>query len=168
MRRMAVASRSSSGQTRNASKMRRLPLEIAVVRSSKLGCPKVPTGWASIRTTSSSSSASARASVAPTRPPPLIATSQPSTSELCAPGSIHQLLYCRGIFRRAGREHFVTRAGHRNIVLDTHADVPPALRDALRAGRNVDAGLDGQRHPGLEDAPLLADLVVADVVHVHT
>src|SRR5918995_2708283 len=162
MRRMAVASRSSSGHTRSASKIRRLPLEIAVVRSSKLGCPNVPNGWASIRTTSRDSSASARASVAPTRPPPQIAT-----SGLCATGSIHPLLYCGRIFRRAGREHLVTRAGHRNIVLDAHTDVPPALRDALRAGGNVDAGLDGQRHSGLEHAPLLADLVVADVVHVH-
>src|SRR5688572_599163 len=162
MRRMAVASRSSSGHTRSASKMRRLPLEIAVVRSSKLGCPKVPNGWASIRTTSSASSASARARVAPTRPPPQIAT-----SELCARGSIHQLLYCGRLFRCAGREHLVTRARHRDIVLDAHADVPPALRDALRAGGNVDAGLDRQRHPGLEHAPLLANLVVAHVVDVH-
>ncbi len=41
---MAVASRSSSGHTRSASKMRRLPLDSAVVRSSKLGCPNVPNG----------------------------------------------------------------------------------------------------------------------------
>src|SRR5687768_5658686 len=162
MRRMAVASRSSSGHTRSASKMRRLPLEIAVVRSSKLGWPNVPNGWASIRTTSRDSSASASARVAPTRPPPQIAT-----SELCAPGSIHQLLYCGRFFRRAGGEHFVTRARHRDIVLDTHTNVPPALRDALGAGGDVDAGFDGKRHAGLQHAPLLADLVVADVVHVH-
>ena len=36
-----------------------------------------------------------------------------------------------------------------------------------RAGRDVDAGLDGQRHARLEHAPFVADLVVADVVHVH-
>ncbi len=35
-----------------------------------------------------------------------------------------------------------------------------------RAGRNVDPGLDGHHHAGLEHAPFVADLVVADVVHV--
>src|SRR5918994_2167487 len=51
----------SNGSRRifEALKMRRLPLDSAVVRSSKLGCPNVPNGWASIRTTSRPSSASA-------------------------------------------------------------------------------------------------------------
>src|SRR4029079_8175414 len=167
MRRIAVASRSRSGHTRSASKMRRLPLDNAVVRSSKLGCPNVPNGWASIRTTSSASSASANASVAPTSPPPQTATSQLTPSGLGATVAIHQLLYGVGVFRRTAGEHIVARARHRNVVLDAHADVPPAFGDALRPGRNVDAGLDRQRHAGLQDAPLLADLVVADIVHIH-
>ena len=59
------------------------------------------------------------------------------------------------------------RARHRDVVFDADADAAEALRHAARAGRDVDAGLDGHHHARLQHAPLVADLVVADVVHIH-
>ncbi len=57
-------------------------------------------------------------------------------------------------------------AGHGNVVLDAHADVPESFRHALAARGNVDSGLHGQHHPRLEYAPFVADLVVPHVVHI--
>ena len=41
------------------------------------------------------------------------------------------------------------------------------LGRSARAAGEVQPGLDGQGHARLEHAPVAADLVVADVVHVH-
>ena len=57
--------------------------------------------------------------------------------------------------------------GHQHIVFDAHTDVPEFLRVAGR-GADIDAGLDGQRHAGLEDSPFSAHLVIADVVDIET
>ena len=40
------------------------------------------------------------------------------------------------------------------------------LSTLLSVGRHVNAGLDRHDHAGLEQPPLIGDLVVADVVHV--
>ena len=55
----------------------------------------------------------------------------------------------------------------RDVVLDANADVPPALGHAFGACGNVDPRLDGHHHARFEHAPLFADLVVADIVHIH-
>ena len=108
-------------------------------------------------------SASASASEAPTSPPPTIAIAQ--SAARVAHAITRSISADRP--RQTVRQQLVTVRGDGHVVLDAHADVPPAARHALRPGRDVDAGLDGQAHAGLEHAPLVADLVVADVVHVH-
>jgi len=58
--------------------MRRLPLDSAVVRSSKLGCEAESCGTASISATFTLKLSSATARLAPTMPPPTIAMSNVS------------------------------------------------------------------------------------------
>ena len=72
-----------------------------------------------------------------------------------------------GVRGRPIGQHLAATRRDRDVVLDAHADVPPAARHALAARRDVDARLDGQAHARFEHAPFVADLVVADVVYVH-
>src|SRR6185312_8131822 len=105
-------------------------------------------------------SASASARLAPTIPPPTMAT-----SHSIAPS--HGALDLIGMLRGTGGQHLDTLLGHHDIVLDPDADAMEALGYAARAGRNIDTRLDGHDHTGLEHAPLIADLVIPNVVHVH-
>src|SRR5512141_942352 len=171
MRRIGAASRSMGSQTPSVRNTCTVPLASAVVRSSKLGCcSPVPGATASITATRSPSGASASASDAPTRPPPTMARSNSAARSLAfkaARSRAHEALDLDGAARQPGRQQVAAVRGHHDVVLDAHADVPPPLRRALGAGRDVDARLDRQHHAGLEHPPLVADLVVADVVHVH-
>ncbi len=64
------------------------------------------------------------------------------------------------------RQHLARGLRDDHVVLDADADAAPLLRHRAVVGRDVDARLHGQHHAGLQHAPLAADLVVADVVHV--
>ncbi len=85
IRRIGVARAASDAQAPMPSSTRRLPLESAVVRESKLGCSADSGATGSITTTSSGSSASAAASERPTMPPPAMATSQATGLPLTRP-----------------------------------------------------------------------------------
>jgi hypothetical protein len=64
-----------SGHTPSVSKIWRVPLPSAVVRSSKLGCEAESGGMLSISSTRNAVSRSASAKLAPTMPPPTMTTS---------------------------------------------------------------------------------------------
>jgi hypothetical protein len=85
MRRIGVARAETAGQAPMPSSTRRLPLESAVVRASKLGCSSASGATGSMTPTSSGSFASAAASDSPTMPPPAMATSQASRCALKQP-----------------------------------------------------------------------------------
>src|SRR5579862_744286 len=143
--------------------MRRLALPSAVVRSSKLGCALESGATPSTSTTLRSLLASASARLAPTIPPPMTATSKRFT----ASSRGHDRLDRLGILRHRARQDLRLGVGHDHVVFDANADVAEAPRNPAQAGRDIDARLDRERHPRLEDAPLIADPVVADVVNVH-
>ena len=64
--------------------------------------------------------------------------------------------------------YFAALLGHQHIVFDTNADIPPAFGHALAARRNINARLHRQRHTRLQHTPHIADLVVTDIMHVHS
>src|SRR5471032_2002058 len=167
---MAAAPALISRQTPSVSRMRRAPLPSAVVRSSKLGWSALWASTASISVTVSGVSCSASARLAPTMPPPTIATSQRCTMSFMREASCgrHERFDLVRGFRHIARKHLTAGARDCDVVLDAHADIPETPRHAAGAGGDVNARLDRQHHAGLEHAPFIADLVVADVVHVHT
>src|SRR6187399_2977372 len=166
MERMAADSADMACHTPSDSKICREPLPSAVVRSSKLGCTAESGGMLSMSSTRNFVARRASAKLAPTMPPPTIATSYSFIDRLSC-NRRHQPLDLDRVLGHAVGEHLTTVARHHDIVFDANADSLVFLRRARRAGSNVDAGLDGQRHAGLEHAPLVADLVVADVMHIH-
>src|SRR5580692_2289748 len=151
-----------SPQTPRPSKMRRLALPSAVVRSSKLGCALDPGAIPSTSNTSTPSPRSASARLAPTIPPPTIATS----TFIAASPRRHECFDLVDAFRGARGKHFRPRLGHHHVVLDTNPDVVKAFRHTPTSGRDVDPGLDRHHHPRLEHAPGIADFVVAHVVNI--
>src|SRR5450755_1620872 len=99
--------------------------------------------WESARSASVSATewplpSSARASAAPTGPPPAISMSTAS-------GIAHQGFYVGDALRRFGANDLAAVVGHQHIVLDAHADIPVGFRHVIR-GTNVAAGLDGEHH----------------------
>src|SRR5688572_25040250 len=113
-------------------------------------------------------SPSATARLAPTMPPPTITTSKARRPAGGRESAMrHQRLDLVRILRRLRGEHFMPGAGDDHVVFDADADAAEAPGHTARAGADVDAGLDGHRHAGLEHAPLVAHLVVTDIVHIH-
>src|ERR1700728_3212988 len=175
MARIAAASGAIACQTPRPSKMRRLALRRAVVRSSKLGWWRAPRGTLSTSSRRTGLPASAAARLAPTSPPPTMATSTSSGAPAdiglmrCAARSAarHRRLDLLNVLGGAGCEDFRARARHHHVVLDAHTDVAEALRHAARCRRQVDTRLDGERHTGLEHAPFIPYLVVAHVMLLH-
>src|SRR5690606_1958238 len=55
---------------------------------------------------------------------------------------------------------------HRDVVLDADADVSPTCRNLALRG-DVNAGLDRRYHAGLQQAPLVVDPVVTDIMDIH-
>src|SRR5437764_14012762 len=172
MTRMAAASGASALQQPRLSKRRRLALPSAVVRSSKLGWPLRPKGALSTRSSRTPVPASAAARLAPTSPPPMIATS--TSRGGAAAGRVmrlgtrsaarHEGLDLIGILRRARGEHLCAAARHHDVVLDADADVAKAPGHAPGSGGQLDPRLVGHRLAGPEHPPLIAPLVVAAVL----
>src|SRR6478735_8758361 len=158
MERMAADSADMACHTPSDSKICREPLPSAVVRSSKLGCTAESGGMLSMSSTRNFVARSASAKLAPTMPPPTIATSH-SFIERLSCNRRHQPLDLDRVLGHAVGEHLTTVARHHDVVFNADADALVLLRRAGRAGRDVDAGF--------EDAPLVADLVVTNVMHVH-
>ena len=75
MERIGAASAAIADHTPSDSKIWREPLPRAVVRSSKLGCEAESAGTLSMSSTLSCVARNASAKLAPTMPPPTIATS---------------------------------------------------------------------------------------------
>src|ERR1700741_2830890 len=148
---MGAASAAMADQTPSDSKICREPLPSAVVRSSKLGCVAESAGTLSMSRTRSFVVRSASAKLAPTMPPPTIATSQFFMTTGSCDGC-HEALDRDRILRDAGGEHLPAVARDHHVVFDADSDAVIFLRHTARARRDVDAGLDGQRHPGLEHA----------------
>src|SRR5262245_37815131 len=140
-------------QASRRSRIRRLPCDSAIGRSAiSLS--------SAMRATETGLPDNASARVLPTGPPPTTATSTSGSSS-----SANEGLDIAHRFRCTRRQHLAPGGAYRDVVLDTHADVPERFGYAL--GRpNVAARLDGERHPGLEPPPLAARLVLARVVHV--
>src|SRR5688572_16103071 len=128
---MGEASCAMRSQTPSASKMRRLALPSAVVRSSKLGCAPAPGATLSMRMVDSPVFPSATARLAPTIPPPTMATSKFATSGPCSAMSHHCLDLVR-VFRCLRGQHLVPGARDHHIVLDADADPAEPLGHAAR------------------------------------
>src|SRR5580658_8516202 len=169
MVRIAAAAGASAGHRPRPAKMRRLALPSAVVRSSKLGCALLSAAMLSTSSTRRRLPLSASARLAPTMPPPMMARSKSLLLARVTAGSSgarHQRFDLIRVFGDACTQYLGATLGHDDVVLDADADVAEALRHPARAGRQVNARLDGQHHAGLEHAPLIAHFVVADVVDV--
>src|SRR5579864_4256928 len=172
MERMAAASPHICSQTPRPSNTRRLALPSAVVRSSKLGWACSPKGTDSMSSSRTPVSSRAAARLAPTMPPPTMATSTASASATAAvlmsvrSTVRHHRFDLIGILRRPGAQNLGSPTGHQYVVLDADADIAEAPRHAPRAGRQIDPGLHRESHSRLEHAPFVPHLVVAHVVHV--
>src|SRR5262245_12244600 len=70
------------------------------------------------------------------------------------------------LLRHGRRQHLDAARGHQDVVLDADADAAKGLRDVVGVGGDVQSGLDGEHHAGLERARRVAELVLPDVVHV--
>src|SRR5882672_785627 len=162
--RIGVASGDTPGHTPRVSRIRRLPFESAVVRSSKLGCDAESWGTASISASFNPNGANAAARLAPTMPPPTMAMSTACVTG-CTSRRLHQRLDLFRGFLESARQHLGGFGGHQHLILDANADVPEFLRYSRR-GSNVNPRFDGQHHPRLQYPPLAPDLVIADVMHV--
>src|SRR5262245_34586596 len=169
MARMAAAAGAMSPQMPRPSKMRRLALPSAVVRSSKLGCAPAPGATPSIMSTSRPVPPSASARLAPTIPPPTIAIST-SRADAPAPEAVrsdvespcirasavcHERFDLVHILRRPGCEHFDAAAGDHHVVFDAHTYAPKVLGHAAQPGCDVEARLNRHRHARLQDAPFV-------------
>src|SRR5579864_4552372 len=108
---MAVADDARPGHTPRVSRMRRLPFDSAVVRSSKLGWAALPGGTDSTSATVSPSGANATARLAPTMPPPAMAMSQGVTTCPASCGLHQGFDRFRGFLERAG-QHLGSTGGH--------------------------------------------------------
>src|SRR5688572_18117732 len=166
MERIAADSPTIDRQTPSDSKIWREPLPSAVVRSSKLGWRAESGGTPSTSNTRNFVVRNASAKLAPTMPPPTMTTSH-SFMAGCSCHRRHEPFDFLNGLRDAAGQHLAAIARDHHVVFDADADAVIFPGDAGSPGRDVDAGLDGQRHAGLEHAPLVADLVVTDVVHVH-
>src|SRR6185437_5047627 len=177
MARIAAASRDTSSQTPRPWKMRRLALPRAVVRSSKLGCAAESGATPSMSSTRTPVPARPSARLAPTRPPPTMATStsRNAAREEGAAGrsdsgmhrTRHQFLDSMDVLGSSVRQDLDTGLGDHHVIFDAHSDALKPFRYAASPCRDVDTRLDGERHARLEHPPLVADLVVTDIVHVH-
>src|SRR5215469_6110902 len=169
---MAAASGAIACHTPSASKIRRLTLPSAVVRSSKLGCASAPNGTLSTSNSRRPVPVSAAATLAPTMPPPTIATSTSrgvparTAEDMAGSGARHQRLDLIGVLGSARGEHFRPALGDDHVVLDANADVTEASRHATGRSRQINPRLYGHHHPRFQDPPFITDLVVAHVVHV--
>src|SRR5882757_5569362 len=136
MVRIAAASGARRSQTPNPWKIRRLALPSAVVRSSKLGWLFDPGAVPSASRVETPVPANPTARLAPTMPPPMMATS----TRVSVIGSLnehrksaapaHQRFDGFHGFRRLRSQHLDTRPGHHHVVLDPHANVMHPFRDA--------------------------------------
>src|SRR6185437_13064566 len=120
------------------------------------------------------------ARLAPTSPPPTIATSTSRTaardgvatgasgSGMARGSPRHQFLNGIDILGYPVRQHLDTALRDHDVIFDAHTDPLEALRHAASTCGNVDAGLYGKRHARLEHTPLVTDLVVADIVYIHS
>src|SRR3954468_7182816 len=165
MERMGAASADICAQTPRLSKICREPLPSAVVRSSKLGCAAESAGTLSMSSVRSFVLRSASAKLAPTIPPPTMTTSH--SCIVISGHRGHESLDGHGLLRHAVGEHLAAVARHDHVVFDADAGALEFSRDSRRTVGNVDARLDGEPHAGFEHAPLVADLVVTHVMHVH-
>ena len=160
---IGVADASTSGHTPRVSRMRRLPFESAVVRSSKLGCEAASCGIASIRATLELRAAPMRRRG--WRPPCRRPRWRRRNAVHVASAACTRASIASGVFSSAAGQHLRRTGGHQHFILDANADVPEFLRDARR-GSDVDPRLDGEHHPRFQHPPFAADLVVADIMHV--
>ena len=143
--------------------MRRLPFDSAVVRSSKLGCEAASCGTASM---SAVRTPSALQSDRETRAHHAAADDGDVEAHSClAHAACTSRSTASGVFSRAA----VSTSGAPSVTSTSSSMRTPMFQNSFGTrgdGTDVDAGLDGQRHAGLEHPPLAADLVVAHVVHV--
>src|SRR5665213_1300315 len=143
--------------------MRRLALPSAVVRSSKLGCTCDPGAMPSTSIVTIPVPASATARLAPTMPPPMMATSTlVAGTGLMGIGRSAPRHHGFDGVRILGcmrRQHLDTCSRNDDVVLDANTDVVHPLGHTPCARRNVNARLDRHDHPWLEHTPLVPDLV---------
>src|SRR5690242_789789 len=121
--------------------MRRLALPRAVVRSSKLGCAAESGATLSMSCTRTPVPDRPRARLAPTSPPPTIATSNSRSaaredaaaglggSRMGCRALRHQSLDRRDVLRCAIRQHLDARLGDHDVVLDAYTNALEALGD---------------------------------------
>src|SRR5258708_23109645 len=143
-----------TGHARASSRISRLPADSARMRSSPEG-----RGRASKTAMSRPWPAARAASVAPTGPAPMTATSR---TRLAIEDGVLDVLHA---LRAIRREDLAPARCHEHVVLDAHADVPELLRHVVRRA-DVEPRLDGEHHAGLQLAPLALLHVVAGVVDV--
>src|ERR1700722_6329651 len=117
---MGVADEDTAAQTPRVSRIRRLPSDIAVVRSSKLGCACVPSGTASTSATFKPSGANATARLAPTMPPPTMVMSKSSVIAALASCGLHQGFDRVGRFLEGGRQHLRRIGGYQYFIFDAN------------------------------------------------
>jgi hypothetical protein len=117
----------------------------------------------------SGSAASATASEPPTMPPPAMTMSKLAAGvaahvpqAACISRSISSGSFGASADSTSAPARVTSTSSSMRMPMPHHF-----FGDAARARRDVEAGLDRQHHARLEHAPLVADLVVADVVHVH-
>ncbi len=159
MERMAAACARRRFHTPRPSKMRRLALPSAVVRSSKLGCAR--------RVVRDRLNQHHRALGAGKRQraagPDHAAADDCDVKFLRGRhlGARHHRFDLVDLLRRLRGQHLRAALRHHDIILDAYADVGKAARHAAQARRDIDTRLDGEHHAGLEHPPLAADFVVA-------
>src|SRR4051812_46208828 len=152
---MAAIGVASAGGHASASRRRsRLAYERARVRASEAAEAR-----ASNTSSASPRPAARAATVAPTGPPPMMATSS------MASAAEDRFLHVLHAFRASRGEDVAALRRHQHVVLDAHADVPERLGHVLRR-TDIQAGLDREDHAGLELPPLALLHVVTGVVHV--
>ena len=166
MRRIGVAPAATAAHAPMPSSTRRLPPESAVVRASKLGWSSAPGATGSTTTTSSGRSRKRRSEREPDH-------AAAGDGHVAAQGlrRVHAAAISRSIssgsvgmpaVRTSGLPSVTTTSSSMRTPMPRHS-----RRTSLLPGGDVDAGLDGGDHARLQQSPLVADLVLADVVHVH-
>ena len=99
-------------------------------------------------------------------PPPAMATSQRRDLLRAHAAAIRRSISSGSVgmpaVRTSGLPSVTTTSSSMRTPMPHHS-----RRTSLLPGGDVDAGLDGGDHARLQQPPLVADLVLADVVHVH-
>src|SRR4051794_31749475 len=150
----AIGVASAAGHASASRRRSRLAYERARVRASEA---------AEARASNTSSArprpAANAATVAPTGPPPMMATSSMASA---AEDRFLHVLHALGASRR---EDVAALRRYQHVVFDAHADVPERLGHVLRR-TDIQARLDREDHAGLQLAPFALLHVVARVVHI--